>query len=111
MPKTLTERMGILETKFETIVIPMAHKVDEVHKILKDNGLCKDVEDAKQAIIELQKTPVLNDNGKERRKNTWQRMPWYQKIITGGAIGAVIFRPEVATILHKLAEILEKITQ
>ena len=30
--KTLTERMTVIETKFETVIEPMAHKIDLMHE-------------------------------------------------------------------------------
>ena len=30
--KTLTERMTVIETKFETVIEPMAHKIDMMHE-------------------------------------------------------------------------------
>lgn len=32
MGTTLTERMAVLETKFDTVVVPMANKVDEIYE-------------------------------------------------------------------------------
>ena len=34
--KTLTERMTVIETKFETVIEPMAFKVDQIHDSLPE---------------------------------------------------------------------------
>lgn len=39
------------------------------------------------------------DNGKERRKGAWRRMPKYQKVIVAGGVSAVFFRPEIKEII------------
>lgn len=109
--RTNSERLGILETKFETVVEPMAEQVKEIHAVLKDNGLCSTVEQNTKDIESLKKYHNPHDNGEERRKNTFQRMPLWQKVVTGGAILTVLFRPEVANILHYAAEWLQKLAK
>lgn len=42
---TLTERMAVIETKFETVVEPMAERIIDIHKNLHENGLVDTVND------------------------------------------------------------------
>ncbi len=41
---TMGERMAVLETKFKTIVEPMAKQVGEIHDALYENGIVRKVD-------------------------------------------------------------------
>lgn len=72
--------------------------VNELNTILR-NGMIKQIEDIWEELKRMR-----GDNGKERRKGTWARMPIYQKFATISAILIFFFRPEIQTVVKVVLE-------
>jgi len=110
---TVVERLGILETKFDTVVVPMAENVKDIRTVLKDNGLCAQVKSnteniyalrgdavaSKDRLAEIEKTVAL-DSGEERRKTWLSRQPTWKKVSAVGGIIVLLLRPEIKELLE-----------
>ena len=91
------ERLTVIETKFETVIVPMAFKVDQIHESLPeivrkvDKHHCvfpdhvETLEVLKKAIIPIKRKSDGNGGYLERRtkkplKQQWKEVPLYKKV-------------------------------
>ena len=85
-------------------------KLDKVYtRVFEDNGtsIISEMRMIREELSGL-KSP---DNGEERRKGTLERMSWPKKFAIFAAIFAFLFRPELANLLHYVADVLQKLAQ
>ena len=130
MPRTTADRLTIIETKFETIIVPMAFKVDQIYETLPEivrkvnahhcvfPDHVETIEMIKKKILPEPRLTDGNGGYQERRirkswRRQWQEAPLYRKvtiIIISIPIVILYFNPVVDKIqaaLELLQELLK----
>jgi hypothetical protein len=128
--RTLTERMTVIETKFETVIEPMAFKVNQIHDALPEivrkvnahhcvfPDHVETIEMIKKKILPEPRLSDGNGGYQERRirkswRRQWQEAPLYRKvtiIIISIPLVILYFNPVVDKIqagLELLQELLK----
>ena len=97
MPRTTADRLTIIETKFETIIEPMAFKVDQIYETLPEIDRkvnahhcvfpdhVETIEMIKKKILPEPRLTDGNGGYQERRirkswRRQWQEAPLYRKV-------------------------------
>ena len=130
MPRTTADRLTIIETKFETIIVPMAFKVDQIYETLPEivrkvnahhcvfPDHVETIEMIKKKILPEPRLTDGNGGYQERRirkcwRRQWQEAPLYRKvtiIIISIPIIILYFNPvvdKVQAALELLQELLK----